>query len=315
MKIGLYEDWMKPQVIKLFSNQYGTDEKVVEKVHAGFYDNDFQKKRSVRLVAVDGDKVVGFQSLFYWPYENNGKVYHSLQSGNSLVHPDYRGKGIFQKLLNYIDENNHDLKIDFLMGFPVEASYGSFLRNKWLNPIDLVWYVRLLNPLAFLFSASGVKKKFDASPIPIDQCIPNDCYRLYRSEEFYQWLQGFRNMDQYSYFNFSENENKISFSLKYNKRNRWFTELVIGDIVSNNDDEQFIQKAFSKLSRKAFSCLGITALTVAVNEHSPSIKNKVIKKRFLKTSKKIHFITKPYIIRNVEDPGKWELYRSDIDTW
>lgn len=305
---------MRPQVLKIFHNQYGTPESVVDKVHTGFYDHSFQKNKSLRIVALDGDKVIGFQSLFYWPYMQNGKLYNSMQSGNSIVHPDYRGQGIFQKLLNYIDENNEQLKIDFLMGFPVEASFGSFLRNNWANPLDLVWYVKLLNPLAFLFS-KNVQDHFDKTPIEIEQKNLTDSYRLFKNEDFINWMKGFRDMKQYIYFNYTEQQHKVSFSLKVNKRNRWFTELVIGDIVSNTDDEKFLKKALSKLSWRAFISRGITALTIALNEDAPSVKNKIIRSKFIKTSKKIHFISKPFFVKDVIDPTKWELYRSDIDTW
>jgi GNAT superfamily N-acetyltransferase len=155
MEIRLYEDWMKQQVHQLFSKQYGRTDDEVAMTMEQFYEHPFQKDKCIRLVAMDGDKVAGFQSLFFWPYQKNGKLYHSFQSGNSLVHPDYRGKGVFQQLLRYLDDYNKNLNIDFLMGFPVQMSYGSFMKCNWDNPLNLVWYIRFLNPFAFL---SGLKK-------------------------------------------------------------------------------------------------------------------------------------------------------------
>ena len=41
--------------------------------------------------------------------------------------------------------------IDFLIGFPVKESIGSFKRKNWSNNFDLKWYVKLisLNPMTF----------------------------------------------------------------------------------------------------------------------------------------------------------------------
>jgi hypothetical protein len=154
MNIKLYEEWMKPQVVKLFSIQYGRPEEEVSSTMEAFYNHAFQQTKCIRLVALEGDCVCGFQSLFYWPYQKNGKTYNSYQSGNSLVDPAYRGKGNFQKLLSYIDDNSSNLNIDFLMGFPVEMSFGSFMKKKWSNPFNLTWHICFLNPFACFFQLS-----------------------------------------------------------------------------------------------------------------------------------------------------------------
>lgn len=317
MDIKLYEDWMQPQVNKLFSMQYGRSEEEVAVTMEQFYEHPFQKNKCIRLVSMDGDTVTGFQSLFYWPYQKNGQVYHSFQSGNSLVHPDYRGKGIFQKLLNYLDEYNKDLQIDFLMGFPVQMSYGSFMKNKWANPLNIVWYVKFLNPIAFLFSLDGITKHFDKSCKPVEQFIPANSYRLVRDAAFENWISASRDQQPYCYFHYSEGGHAIRFSLKVSQRNRWFNELIIGDIQTSTADAAFIKKAFSKLSRKAFATLRVTALTIALNEAAPDAVLSVIQSLgYLRTKKSIYFITKSYGSNHaIEDQNNWVLYRSDVDTW
>src|SRR3954467_5729352 len=98
MDIGLYEEWMRPQISKMFSDQYGIREEAFAQLMSDFYEHPFQKNKCIRIIAKEGNMVTGFQSFFYWPYEINGRVYNSYQSGNSLVRPGFRGKGIFQKL-------------------------------------------------------------------------------------------------------------------------------------------------------------------------------------------------------------------------
>lgn len=317
MEIRLYEEWMRPQVLTLFSNEYGRTESELKEVHANFYDHEFQKKRCIRIAALDGSQVVGFQTLFYWPYVKNNKVYRSLQSGNSIVHPSYRGKGMFQKLLQYLDDHQQELQIDFLMGFPVEASYRSFIKNTWKNPFDLIWYLKVVNPAGFLFSKNRLAKMFDKQPALFMVSRTDDIFRLQVDETFHSWRIGFSNPENHFYYNYKLSGEQLTFGLKFFKRNKYFNELIIGELRSTTYDPEFLHKAMRSLVQKARQSLCVSALTVALVENSGTGFLRVVKKNgFIKTKKKIYFITKTYDkVIDVNDPEKWELYRGDIDSW
>jgi hypothetical protein len=49
MEIGVYEEWMKPQIAKMFSLQYGVNEDVFIKLFENFYQHVFQKKTALSL--------------------------------------------------------------------------------------------------------------------------------------------------------------------------------------------------------------------------------------------------------------------------
>jgi GNAT superfamily N-acetyltransferase len=317
MDIKLYENWMQPQVTRLFSLQYERNEEEVAVTMQQFYEHPFQQQKCIRLVAMEGDLVIGFQSLFYWPYERNGKVYNSFQSGNSLVHPGYRGKGIFQKLLKYLDDYNQDLQIDFLMGFPVQMSYGSFMKNKWDNPLNIVWKLKIINPLAFLFSIDRIPAYFGKVAKPVNTIVPADAYRLVRNESFENWINSSRDQQPYCSFHFSDGGHRLYFSMKTNKRSRWMNELIIGDIRTTSYDPTFVRKAFSKLIKHARRSMRVSALTIAINEQAPTPVAEIVKVlRFIDTGKSIYFITKSYNNNDaLLQPKNWELYRSDVDTW
>ncbi len=317
MVIKLYEDWMQSQVIKLFSNEYGRTEAELIEIHSKFYNHHFQKGKCIRIVSMDGDIVTGFQTLFYWPYQMNNKIYRSFQSGNSIVHPDYRGKGIFQKLLNFLDENNKELNIDFLMGFPVEASFGSFIRNKWTNPFNLHWYLKLVNPIAFLFSKKKLEKKFDSFPLLNTVNLSDNIFRLHVDESFLEWRNGFRDSINHFYFNYIDENNTITFGLKMNVRSRFFNELIVGEIRTTTNDINFIRAAFKKLVKSSRASYCVTVLTIALVENKESnILKAINSKGFIATKKQIYFITKSYGSNSVINiPKNWELYRGDIDSW
>jgi len=317
MEIKLYEEWMQPQVNKLFSLQYGRTEEEVAYTMEKFYNHSFEKEKCIRIVSMDGDKVVGFQSLFFWPYSKNGKLYNSFQSGNSLVHPEYRGRGIFQNLLKYLDDYNKDLNIDFLMGFPVEMSFKSFIKCKWSNPLDLTWHVRFLNPFSFLFHTVKKRNLFQTTEQPLEQAQWPNTFRLNRDEHFKNWIRASRDTKNYFYFTYNEDNKIITFSLKENRRNRWINELVIGDIQTNCNEIKFLNKAFRKLIRKALLSLRYTGISIAINMDAPDNFPQVIKRNlFIPIDKKIYFITKNYTGEyEVENKQSWILYRSDVDTW
>ncbi len=314
MNICLYEEWMKPQIAELFSNQYGISTEDFSELMDRFYEHPFQKDKCIRIVALKGEKVVGFQSFFYWPYSFNGISYNSFQSGNSLVHPDYRGKGIFQKLLNYLDLRNTELKIDFLVGFPVEASFKSFIKNKWLNPLNLVWYIKIINPLGFIFKLEKTEHYFDSNP-SINTFLGNNSFQLNKNDDFKNW----RNYFSYNhfYFNFNESDKFICFELKLNKRNRWFNELIIGDINTNSIDTKFLERAFSNLKKRALSMKSVSAITIAINEfNNDHIKNAINNSGFKRLERQINFIIKPMLFsEKILRPENWTLYRGDLDTW
>jgi len=318
MKITLYESWMEAQVIDLFVNQYKADREEFTHSFNLFYDSPFQKEKSIRVVALDGEKVVGLQAFFYWPYSRDGISYNSYQSGNSIVHPDYRGQGIFSKLLKYIDEISGEFNIDFLVGFPVEASKNSFLRKGWSNLFDLEWFVKPISILSLLkrYKLNACKYLDNKSKF-LDVRGDEGHYSLTESKEFLEWRHNYSEVENYFTRVFEQNGEIVEFECKIQIRKKYIKELVIGRIRTNSQDVQFITqslKDFIKLLRKERLA---TILSIANNSENNTVVTKSINNlNFKKISKKIYFIVKPFSESlNVLDRKNWELYRSDIDTW
>lgn len=315
MTIQKYEDWMRPQVVALFDMEYATGAAQFDALFGQFYEQEFQRERCIRIVALDGERVAGFQSFFYWPVVIGGKEVQSYQSGNSLVHPDYRGKGLFGKMLNYIHEPGSGFNAELLIGFPVEASYNSFMRNGWKNPFNLQWYIKPLNPILSLFSnpekqlrkAWGERKKDDFkgdhSHVYVAQRTDFDTYRFaYETGDFYR-------------FTF-ESEGKMAyFELKAQRRKRIIRELVIGKFLVTHADQDFMKRALHALLREVKRSANFTLLSFAVNHESADLLKVVSAAGMRPIEKRIYFIAKGPLADAVNDWSSWWMFRSDIDTW
>ncbi|UKN02815.1 GNAT family N-acetyltransferase [Paracrocinitomix mangrovi] len=312
-----YEDWMLDQVTKMFCEQYDFKAEEFQLYFKNFYETPYQQDKCVRYAAVEGDKLAGFQSFFYWPYKLNEQVFNSFQSGNSLVNPEFRGQGIFGKLLNAIHEDEFRQGIDFLMGFPVQASYNSFLRAGWNNVLDLQWYVKPLGPVSIIRSIKEVKlgQFFRTEPLMIKESIQEQ-FRFNKTTEFIKWRNKLSE-NTYYYFVFEDENEVCQFEVKINVRKKVINELIIGDIQSSYSSLEFLNLAFQALIKACKSLKFISIITIAVNNAaSDELLDILREKKFKPLNKSVHFITHPVNWKGQLDLDEsWRLFRSDIDTW
>jgi GNAT superfamily N-acetyltransferase len=315
MTIQKYEEWMRPQIVALFNMEYGTAQGEFDQLFVNFYEHNFQREKCIRIVALDGEKVAGFQSFFYWPLASGGTVLNSYQSGNSLVHPDYRGKGLFAKMLNYIHEEGSGFSFDVLIGFPVQASYNSFIKNKWKNPFDLQWYVKPMNPVLSVISnpENSLLKKWgerkpsllntDPAYVCVAQTENYDAYRFaYQKGNYYR-------------FEYVEGDKKALFELKAQRRKKIIKEIIIGKFLTTHFETAFIQSAFSKLEKEIKKQAWFSIITIAVNPLNMQLVKCLERSKYKKIDKKIYFIAKGPVADKVTNWSNWNMYRADIDTW
>jgi len=240
---------------------------------------------------------------------------HSFQSGNSLVHPNYRGKGLFGKMLNYIHLPESSVHHDLLIGFPVDASYPAFIKNKWLNPFDLQWYLKTMNPVLSLLAnpeksltlafgkPTSAKADSDQSLIYVSQTAAYDEYRF-----------GYQKGDYYR-FTYKNGNDEVFFELKAQRRKKIIKELIIGKIIPSRSESALVSAAIKELIRVIKKHSNFTILSVAINSLSEDLKQGVLQNRFKKIDKKIHFIAKGKLADDAKDWSKWWMFRADIDTW
>ncbi len=315
--IGLYEPWMEGQLVDLVCGEYGFAKKNYGPFLNRFYEHPYQREKSLRIVALDGRKVIGFQTFFYWPYLLDGKPVRSYQSGSSIVAGGYRGRGVFSRLLNCLDEIKKERRIDLLTGFPSPVSFNSFIRNRWVNVTDLDWYVRILSPLSLVrkplmrqFAAAG--SCITAGGNPAARGFTLSC-----DPEFEHWRSGYYAENRYFYLQYEGNGNRLQFDLKLNTRG-WLKELIVGRIRTGCYERDFLDQALAALIQKAGRKDAFTFISAAFNSRyvEPEIAAAFIRAGFRRVKNKILFIAKDLAAGDcVYNPQLWQLYRSDVDTW
>lgn len=311
------QPWMFDQVVEMISKQYnrplGREREIMEK----FYDHPFQKEQAIKIVGLDGKKVIGFQSFFYWPYYLNGHPLRAYQSGKSIVHENYRGSGLFLQLLNHIDIVRRKKKVDFLIGFPIDISINSLLRNHWINILNLSWYVKIINPLSIIGRFDTKKITFQSRYELAHHFLYPKGLALSTDPNFRSWRKVYSGEKNYYQFNCEQSGSKFQFDLKANLRGK-MKELIVGDVLTDCSDPELITHALRELVKASKKQRVFTLLSIALNENYFNSKmiNAVKKAGFTKIDRKIYFCVKDFEIGSlIYNPKLWRLYRSDIDTW
>ncbi len=315
MEIKRYEEWMRPQVIELFALEYGVDKEEFDQLFGTFYDHPFQRNHCVRIVSVEGERVAGFQSFFYWPLQRGGEILKALQSGNSLVHPDFRGQRLFARMLDFIHAPESGITFDLLIGFPVEASYNSFIRNKWLNPFNLQWYIRVMTPIRALIPGREARlSRIAAEHSPVQFTADSASVVVSRDSPFDQYRSSYQK-GHYFRLGYSEGDRHAYFELKPSVRKKVIHELIIGKAVFSHADSQWMQRSLSLLIKDVRRSGGYSMLSIAVNSLNPLWPMLLKGSRFSMIRRHIYFIAKGPDAERVTDWSTWQIFRGDIDTW
>ena len=313
-----YEPWMREQVIDMFCEEYGNQRSQFAEYYDRFY-GGYQQGKALRLVIRDGETVAGFVSFSYWPYLADGKPLNSYQAGNVIIHKNYRGKGLYNQLLNYVNENASRHGIDLIVGFPIRQILKLYLKSDWINPFNLNWYLKPVNPLGKLFPVSerGLSRVF-ASEKKYRRTLSQGGLVLHIDESFYAWNRDYNNLSRHFYFEFAEGDQVVEFALKLNKR-KYFNELIVGEVNTNSRDPRFLERGLRRLRRRAMKAPGISVLSICINDQNTSsaTPEAIARAGFRKINRDIKFIVNPLgrPANRFTDAAAWELYRRDIDTW
>lgn len=129
-----YSPKYKGQVIKLLDNlwRFNDDEKL-DYFKWKFEDNPYTEDVE-GYIALDGDKVVAFRGYMIQPMRVNDFEFLNAQLADTVTHPDYRRRGLFQSItqfsLSELEKNPHiRVSLNSSSGGP---TLGGYLKLGWV---------------------------------------------------------------------------------------------------------------------------------------------------------------------------------------
>lgn len=187
-------------------------------------------------------KVISFNSWIPWEFTYRGKGYLGYQSGESATHVEYRGKGIFKRVVNHADQVAMQRGVDFFFGFPNPASYGSFITCGYRAVATNRYSVRVLHPF----------KKGRAYDIEkADRClaqvmlVQEDRITPAVNQAYDKWRYDINTKD-YDTIEYAEDGSLAVFILQKRIR-KGIPEALLLDCQLTNYNEIFVDNAFEHL--------------------------------------------------------------------
>lgn len=94
------------------------------------FDTQFAGNRYVGFFSYsEKNEPAGYYGVFPTDLHIGGKVIKSAQSGNTMVHKEHQGKGLFVTLAKATYELCEDIGIKIVFGFPSASSYPGFVKK------------------------------------------------------------------------------------------------------------------------------------------------------------------------------------------
>ncbi len=205
------------------------------------------RKRPLLICAKHYNRVVSFNSWIPWEFSYKTNKYSGYQSGESATDINYRGKGIFSKVLRYSAKIASDWRIDFMFGFPNEISYRAFIKAGYYPIGTNYFYLRPINPFKKRAESSAnlnANYFFETMLTQPDKITPIFDY-------YYCNWRYLENPNDFEIVEYTENNSKAMFVFR---RKKWksLTELLLLDCQFGNYNDMFIDNSISFID-KVFS--------------------------------------------------------------
>jgi hypothetical protein len=202
----------KNEILDLSMKAFGK----CELTNPDYFDWQYQqnpKGNSVIITVKDENKnnaIVGVNAFVPMEFILNKKQVNCYLSCNSIINPDYRGKGIFTQLISKIPEIFSTKDFSIIYGIPNKNSTKIFSKNQFLEISKLPLLIKPLNLSSYFKSPiSKIIKPFDvfwkpknlmtsdiqlldkSFSVEFEDLIKKSLHRLpifqFRTKEFLQW--------------------------------------------------------------------------------------------------------------------------------
>gem|GEM_PF-4678081 len=240
-------------------------------------ENPFLKGEPIIYLITDKNKIIGANSFFPIEIIIDGKTYLGVQSGDTMVLSDYRGKGLFKKVISYAIKDLSDNGYDFIIGFANNNSYPGFIKLGFNRVDELKVYKTIIN-----FKCINKVKRSSILKLIAKTNLPNFALNIGRKNSKLKdvYINEITNIDEEvcKFINKLTSDIKINKNLQYNK---WkYTDNNKLKLAVHNKNTNEIM-AFFVLNRCQDNCMSILEHYIA----DESIYNKIFISSFTPNNK------------------------------
>jgi len=265
LNIRFAEDKDKDEIIYLLNDSFSDIQRTSQQRGEGYWnwkfrDNPFGK--AILTVAEINNRIIAINNLWPWEFNIRGSVLKALQPCDSVVHKDFRGKGIFKMMRIHGLEIARAQDFKFMFNFPNENSLLANLSLGWHFQGKIAWWVKVLKPVKVL---QGILSPGKTEPVIIDKkyyidlnavnhiAQKNISYdgflKINRTPGFHEWRYIKHPYRSYGMVLYDQGNKATAaiFTINQNGKNR---EMVIVDIIGSTDNAVPVLKMAADAGKK-----------------------------------------------------------------
>lgn len=281
----LSNDKDTPEIVELLKICLGdNDNRTNEYWEWKHNNNPFGK--SFVMLAFDKDLLIGVRSFMRWEWSKKSYIYKCVRCVDTVVHPNYRRRGLFSIMTLKGLEIMKNEGVDFVFNTPNSNSLPGYLKMGWKEYGKTGLKVRINNIANSLYYRAA-KKEFDVDEIDkvhyvknlskeylhmfLSKLITDDqVLRKNISSDYFIWR--YLDVPTHKYGVFIDSQDRFLIFFRLNKK-RKIRELRICDIIVKSLDEKAIKKAIKLLMNQYY--VDLATLTGDNDFTFKSLANKV----------------------------------------
>ncbi|MGM0606680.1 MAG: GNAT family N-acetyltransferase, partial [Halobacteriota archaeon] len=124
-----FEDRDRKGFFRLFEHTFG-QKKSDEWFEWKYVDNPYVDHVPMYVAELEGE-LVGARPFFALPIAREGWIGLALQPGDTMVHADHRGQGLFTRMTEAALETYVDSDVDLIFNFPNAKSGPGYRKMGW----------------------------------------------------------------------------------------------------------------------------------------------------------------------------------------
>lgn len=222
--------------------------------------------KSLILVAVENQEIVGVRAFMRWQWQQHGNLNKCYRAVDTATHPDHQGKGVFKKLTLKAIEIAKEEQGDFIFNTPNEQSLPGYLKMGWEKVGQLRVKIKPTLPIYWLSKGTtsySVDKNIGNSEIGRLCEDWNNSNRKSgkvftpKSAEYLSWRYENNALQDYQVYS------SVGFYIAgYVKQRKYFKELRIVEVIA--EDEKSM-KEVSKIVKNWIKKFGATFVSISDN--------------------------------------------------